>query len=288
MKSSPSLSAINKVAPRSSSALLTAVQSNNILALQQAISEGEDINLPILETYTLLHIAARKGFINITHALLKAGASPYLKASKGFTPLHLAAQNGHQGVVQALLETNKNLAIIKAEKGVLPLHLAIACDRLEVAQTLLAMGPPQVELTIDGGHSALRFAILRGNKSMVDLLLKNHCTVTQEDVRAAKAHLSEIAKDVEDAYLLQQNTESITYGKPIMECLQPTAQAPLSLPSTPLKRSLEEEALFVPLSKKPWLNRPTPSIAELDDDEESAEETELPTSIPPSVAEGGL
>ena len=48
--------------------------------------------------YSALHIAAKKGQLEICIGLLEYGCSVHAQSKAGFTPLHLAVQNGHSGI----------------------------------------------------------------------------------------------------------------------------------------------------------------------------------------------
>lgn len=220
---------------KSSQILRSIVENNDLEELRRALAENiisdTNINMPLIGARTALHIAAEKGLVDITELLLQAGANPYLKAVRGFTPLHLAVQNNHQDIVKILLRKDDKLSLVKAEKDVLPLHIAVSCDHIDIVRILLTMSVQHIDSKVERGYSSLRFAILRTNKAMIDLLLENHCPVTQEDMKSAYERVSkvdivsqataqEIAESIERVYHSQKERNSIHYIQPILQCLQ--------------------------------------------------------------------
>ena len=69
------------------------------------------------------HYAARKGFLDVCHLILKIVQEKNPKDNKSCTPLHYAARNGHSEVCQLILENvqDKNP---KNNAGHTPLNLA--------------------------------------------------------------------------------------------------------------------------------------------------------------------
>jgi len=85
---------------------------------------------------SVLHLAARRGYLAVVELLLAAGAAVSRWDHDGSTPLHEAALGGH----------------------------------LEVAQTLLAAGANTLATT-NGGHSVVCAAKAGGNPALLKLLL---------------------------------------------------------------------------------------------------------------------
>ncbi|CAL8308206.1 unnamed protein product [Lota lota] len=57
---------------------------------------------------TVLHDAARDGYVDMVQMLVSHGANVNLVDDRGNLPLHLAAQEGHTGVVRLLIELAAN------------------------------------------------------------------------------------------------------------------------------------------------------------------------------------
>jgi ankyrin repeat protein len=84
---------------------------------------------------SVLHLAARRGYLAVVELLLAAGAAVSRWDHEGCTPLHEAAVGGH----------------------------------LEVARVLLAAGANTMATT-NGGHSVLCAALVGGNPALIELL----------------------------------------------------------------------------------------------------------------------
>lgn len=113
--------------PQMNDALLWAVKSGDIAAVQRLLDSGADVNTTGHETNygsTLLMIAIMDDSADIANLLISRGADVGFKDKYGDTPLHLAIKKSMSSTVQALV--NKG-ADVNA-KGALddsPLHLAM-------------------------------------------------------------------------------------------------------------------------------------------------------------------
>jgi ankyrin repeat protein len=87
------------------------------------------------DRFSVLHLAARRGYLAVVELLLTAGAAVNRWDHDGTTPLHQAALGGH----------------------------------LEVARALLAAGANTLATT-NGGHSVVCSAKVGGNPVLLDLL----------------------------------------------------------------------------------------------------------------------
>ncbi|AMV27426.1 Ankyrin repeats (3 copies) [Gemmata sp. SH-PL17] len=85
--------------------------------------------------FSVLHLAARRGYLPVVELLLAAGAAVNRWSHDGSTPLHEAALGGH----------------------------------LEVARVLLAAGA-NTRATDNGGHSVLCAALVSGNPTLIEML----------------------------------------------------------------------------------------------------------------------
>ena len=69
--------------------------------VDKLISKGADVNLPVQDGFTALHIAAQNGDDTVVDALLRAGATINMNDDAQWTPLFFACQYGHLPVVSA-------------------------------------------------------------------------------------------------------------------------------------------------------------------------------------------
>eukprot|EP00397_Hematodinium_sp_SG-2012_P030979 GEMP01032847.1.p1 GENE.GEMP01032847.1~~GEMP01032847.1.p1 ORF type:complete len:350 (+),score=58.79 GEMP01032847.1:53-1051(+) len=84
---------------------------------------------------TPLHLAAQRGFTDVSNKLVAAGASVNLPTLRGLTPLHCAAQGGHVQVVK-LLVAHGAQASQKTVSGATPLELASKCADMRARKRL--------------------------------------------------------------------------------------------------------------------------------------------------------
>ncbi len=93
--------------------LNVAVSNGNAEEVRNLLAEGVTIGARYGSGYTLLHLAARKGYIEIVVMLLEEAKKRNVdiinrSADNGNTPLHDAAHGGHLAVVELLVESGAN------------------------------------------------------------------------------------------------------------------------------------------------------------------------------------
>lgn len=150
-----------------------AAKKNDPRAATEALQCGADINAQDSNGETPLHIAMRKGFIDVVTLLRKEGASVEIKDKKGVKPAYLAPQ----------MERAMGLSLLKAAED----------GHLEKAELLLSKGAP-VNTQNQYGTSPLLAAAQKGDEAMVELLLKNNANVFAEK---PKKHRPETPLDYE-------------------------------------------------------------------------------------------
>ena len=98
--------------------------------------EKIDINVPIVDGETGLHLASMNGHLNIVKCLIEANANIEAKDNNGYTPLLLACQKGHFAVVKFLIEEKANIEA-NTNYGTTPLLLACQYGHLEILKLLI-------------------------------------------------------------------------------------------------------------------------------------------------------
>eukprot|EP00811_Abedinium_folium_P022137 NODE_3142_length_2085_cov_6.232380.p1 GENE.NODE_3142_length_2085_cov_6.232380~~NODE_3142_length_2085_cov_6.232380.p1 ORF type:complete len:610 (-),score=163.92 NODE_3142_length_2085_cov_6.232380:169-1998(-) len=78
--------------------------SSNFIALRWLFALGASPTINDANGTTLLHVACRKGSLNVLKDLLEHGLSPHAQDVAGWTPLHVAACIGHPDATVVLLE----------------------------------------------------------------------------------------------------------------------------------------------------------------------------------------
>lgn len=84
--------------------LHTAVKNNDVIALNEIISDGGvDVDGVNMKSLTPLYCAANKGYLDCCAALLESKADPNKPDENGWTPLHEAAYSGHLECVKVII-----------------------------------------------------------------------------------------------------------------------------------------------------------------------------------------
>ena len=124
-----------------------------------------------------LHLAALSGNWKAMTTLLDSPKKNLNETNeKGSTPLHFAALKGNYHCVQLLL--NSGAMVHKCACGLTPLMLACKEGHTDCVQLLYEAHPFQINWKDDAGNTALHFAAMSKNPSMVKLILDFNCSVT--------------------------------------------------------------------------------------------------------------
>ncbi len=152
-------------------ALIAAVQSNNIDILEILISNGANINLQDNLGFTALIYAAKEGKADMVKTLLRNGANPNITNYNITTALIYAAKNGHKEIVEMLLKAKVNVNVINSY-GVTALINAAINPHTEIIQMLINNGA-NVNIQDHNGLTVLMYAIDKNHENIVDQILKN-------------------------------------------------------------------------------------------------------------------
>ncbi|WP_257264034.1 ankyrin repeat domain-containing protein, partial [Endozoicomonas sp. ONNA2] len=129
---------------------------------------------------TALHFAANKCHIESLKVLLEPGLRINVNVNEeendGKTALHFAADRGNKEIVDRLLDV-EGIDVNKMVKtdGCTALHLAANSDHAEIVKLLVGVKGffrgIEVNMESSGGNTALRIAVVKGNKNSVWALL---------------------------------------------------------------------------------------------------------------------
>jgi ankyrin repeat protein len=136
-----------------------AVESNRSDVVLMLVAAGASIpDTP--QTDTVLHVAARLGYTDITRILLQNGVDPNVTDERNKTSLHVAVSAGHQEVAQVLLGAGANVNA-QDRPGNTPLHEAAASGHIGAVQVLLSAGA-NINARDDRGRTPLHEAARKG------------------------------------------------------------------------------------------------------------------------------
>jgi ankyrin repeat protein len=178
--------------------LVQAVITQNTEQIKLLLSAGADVNIKLKYgpgNVTPLHIAAFRGYENVTEILLANGADINVSDKRGITSLTVAKRQKHTEVANILLQHGARETLhgvifsgdvdeverllsqgadinAKNEIGQTPLIWALKNDQIEVAELLLAKGV-DVNLKNRQGRTAIDVAKERNHTDTVVLLRKN-------------------------------------------------------------------------------------------------------------------
>lgn len=151
-------------------ALMTAINHNDVLALQNLIQKGANVNELDANQDAPLVIAAYKGYTEIVQKLLEAGADvtavdPGMKA----TALHAAAYAGRTEAARVLIAHKIDIDKQGPYNGYTALHDAIWQNNVATAQVIIDAGA-NLGIKSKDGLTPLEMAKARGCKEIAALI----------------------------------------------------------------------------------------------------------------------
>jgi ankyrin repeat protein len=147
-------------------ALMSASSKGGLEETKYLLDSAGNVNTRDNIGVTALILAAENGHADLVNLLLDKGADLKAKDNSGWTALMCAADRGHANVV--------GLLKAKGDEVTLPVAALIG-DRPEVEHFIEAGS--DINMSVADGLTALIAAALRGNTSLVDLLLKKGADV---------------------------------------------------------------------------------------------------------------
>ncbi|XP_059160299.1 L-asparaginase-like [Physella acuta] len=125
--------------------MCAAAKSGDIPALEKLRASGGDLALQNQDGRTALHVACRKGRINVVHYLLNHGVSIHLKDYRQETALIDAIEGGHIDIIRLLVQTGANLPLPQSVMAVRMCSAAAANDVKSLEAWLAAGASPNLK-----------------------------------------------------------------------------------------------------------------------------------------------
>lgn len=127
------------------------------------VESGMDIQDADRQGWTALHYSAKKGFLQISTALMDAGAEADARNANQVSPLDIAVGEGHTLLVSHMVGKHGADATIVDTNGFTALHLAETKDMVDV---LVAAGA-DVNVRNYEGNTPLMYQIAEGDTSLM-------------------------------------------------------------------------------------------------------------------------
>ncbi|RBR16525.1 uncharacterized protein FIESC28_06934 [Fusarium coffeatum] len=159
-------------------ALIWAVGHNHVPLVEELIAYGVDVNMPGVDGWTCLGIAAELPTPKVLDILLRAGAD--VTAICGFggkTALHWAARAGRSQAVKTLISQGSKVDTRISKLGFSPLHDAAYKGHVDTVQALLEAGAI-IQCVDNEGWSPLHAACCSGHPDAVQLLIDRGASIS--------------------------------------------------------------------------------------------------------------
>ncbi|XP_076862702.1 palmitoyltransferase ZDHHC17 isoform X2 [Brachyhypopomus gauderio] len=164
---------------------------------------------------TPLHWATRQGHLSMVVQLMKYGADPSLIDGEGCSCVHLAAQFGHTSIVAYLIAKGQDVDMMD-QNGMTPLMWAAYRTHSVDPTRLLLTFNVSVNLG-DKYHknTALHWAVLAGNTTVISLLLESCANVDAQNIKGeTPLDLAKQRKNVWMINHLQEARQAKGYDSP--------------------------------------------------------------------------
>jgi uncharacterized protein len=149
--------------------LIEAAKNGNRTLVQSLLSGNHDANVADADGMTALHFAVRADDLELTRALLRAGARVTTENRYGVAPLSVAAINGNPDVIETLLRAGAD-PNTSTPDGETALMTASRTGSVRAVQVLLDHGADPAARERWNGEDALMWAAAENHGAVVRLL----------------------------------------------------------------------------------------------------------------------
>lgn len=157
-------------AASSAPALLDALKSGDLPAVQKLLQQGGDPNAAEADGTTALHWAAQIDRLDMVNALIAAGAKVNVKNRYGAPPLMLAVMNGNASITEALLQAGADPRTRVPETETVLVAAARAGNPEVVKALLTGAADPNIADPVTG-QTPLMWAAAEGHAEAIRVLL---------------------------------------------------------------------------------------------------------------------
>ncbi|XP_050505193.1 ankyrin-1-like isoform X1 [Diabrotica virgifera virgifera] len=196
---------INEVDSSGLTALHVATFSQHKKVAKYLLAHGADLNA--IETYqqeTPLNISTGINDHEMVRLLIEAGANMQCLDISGNMPIHIAAKKGYLNIVECFLENGINVDILNEISKMTPLHMAACGGYIEVVDYLL-LNNANVHLKDCRSRSSIHHGVLGGKAKIVKMLIEKGVDVNVEDINWTPLHLACRHGNLEIVKLLLEN-----------------------------------------------------------------------------------
>jgi ankyrin repeat protein len=142
-----------------------------------------DVNFQNLSGNTLLHLACKKGFLDVANLLIQNRANIFILNHQGKSPFDLVCEFNHSQFVYIEKFQSFYLHFQNAQ-GNTPLHIACLYNSVDVVEELLETGA-EVNVKNIKGNTPLHIACENNNLNIAGLLI-NHGGSIEEQNKSKK------------------------------------------------------------------------------------------------------
>jgi ankyrin repeat protein len=170
---------LNSHKPSFQLSLIEAVKENHIITVKALLAAGADVNTRDKLEESLLHMAAVRGYKEMSSMLIAEGAKVNARDKRGLTPLHAAAWGGYEEILTLLINKGADINSRSAD-GMTPLHVAALAGHTKIIDHLILKGA-EINARSADGMTPLHAAAFKGHLAAVESLVANGADVGAEN-----------------------------------------------------------------------------------------------------------
>ncbi len=162
--------------------IFDAAEKGDLAEIKRLFEEGIDLNTISGSSeyhYSVLHIAANKGYLELAEWLVSNGAEVNITSDAGITPLHMAARKGYPEITELLIANGADINANEFGIGT-PLHEAASAGKMEILEILISNGA-DVNIIAEYDETPLTLAVAGGHDDIIELLVKSGANVNAKN-----------------------------------------------------------------------------------------------------------